>query len=310
LILLWGLRQDRPMARVLAELERRDVPHAFVDQRAVLDSEIELDAGAVVGGTIRVAGRSVDLAAVTAAYVRPYDAWRIGAVARAGRDSPELRHALAFDDTLWLWSELTAARVLNRPSKMAGNQSKPYQAQTIGAHGFRVPDTLLTTDADAVRAFRERHGSVVYKSISGTRSVVSRLSDEDETRIADVAWCPTQFQQYVPGDDHRVHVVGDEVFCARIASQADDYRYSARQGASLSMTTVQLDDDCARRCRELADALGLRLAGIDLRLTPAGEWFCFEVNPSPAFTYYDRDGQGIAEAVTRLLSDGVEARDG
>lgn len=129
---------------------------------------------------------------------------------------------------------------------------------------------------------------------------MARVGADDE-RLADVAWCPTQLQQHVPGDDHRVHVVGDEVFCSRIRSGADDYRYAARDGHAVAMDPVRAPDELAGRCRALADHLGLRLAGIDLRVTPEGEWFCFEVNSSPAFTFYDRHGQGIDRAVARLL---------
>ena len=57
------------------------------------------------------------------------------------------------------------------------------------------------------------------------------------------------------------------------------------------------------RCRVLAASLGLLLAGIALRLTAQGEWYCFEVNPSPAFTYYaSSTNQPIAQAVARMLA--------
>ena len=46
----------------------------------------------------------------------------------------------------------------------------------------------------------------------------------------------------------------------------------------------------------------LHVAGIDLRRTPDGEWFCFEVNPSPAFLYYETaTGLPIAAAIAQLL---------
>ena len=48
--------------------------------------------------------------------------------------------------------------------------------------------------------------------------------------------------------------------------------------------------------------LGLVLSGIDLRRTPAGDYYCFEVNPSPGFIFYERaTGQPISEAVALLL---------
>lgn len=302
MILLWGLREDAPLARVMDVLERSGAPHVFVDQRAVLESEVELTVDGSVGGFVRVGDTAVDLASVTSAYVRPYDSWRIGEVARSGIGSPEGRHALSFDETLWLWAELSPALIVNRPSAMASNSSKPYQAVTIRSHGFAVPETLITTDVEAVRAFHDICGFLVYKSVSGRRSIVSRLTADDETRLGDVAWCPTQFQQYIPGSDYRVHVVGDEVFCARIESGADDYRYSERQGSSVSMTPEALPAEWAHRCRALTASLDFVLAGIDLRRTPGDEWYCFEVNPSPAFTYYDRHREGMAEAVASLLT--------
>jgi glutathione synthase/RimK-type ligase-like ATP-grasp enzyme len=306
-ILLWGLLQDAPLARVYAELQHLGAPVVLVDQRAVLRSGIRIEADDRVRGAIRAGDVEVDLSDVTAAYVRPYDSWRIGAVARAGRDSDECRHASEFDDGLWLWCELTDALVVNQPSRMSGNGSKPRQSAAIRAHGFQVPDTLITTDADAARTFAAGHESVVYKSVSGVRSIVSRLRPDDERLDGDLAWCPTQFQEHVPGVDYRVHVVGDGVFCSRIESGADDYRYAARQGSEVSLEPVCLPDDLADRCRELAAGLGLRLAGIDLRRTPDGAWYCFEVNPSPAFTFYDRHGQGIAGRVARLLQGAVAA---
>jgi D-alanine-D-alanine ligase-like ATP-grasp enzyme len=49
----------------------------------------------------------------------------------------------------------------------------------------------------------------------------------------------------------------------------------------------------------------LAVAGIDLRQNVDGDWYCFEVNPSPAFTYYqEATDQPISRAIARLLADG------
>jgi hypothetical protein len=48
------------------------------------------------------------------------------------------------------------------------------------------------------------------------------------------------------------------------------------------------------------------MAGIDLRWIPYGEWYCFEVNHSPAFNFYQyHTGQPIVTAVTRLFMAGI-----
>jgi glutathione synthase/RimK-type ligase-like ATP-grasp enzyme len=108
----------------------------------------------------------------------------------------------------------------------------------------------------------------------------------------------------VRGNDYRVHVVGDEVYVCELVSEADDYRYVERQGAAVTRRQVDLPGECLDRCRALAAALDLPVAGIDLRRTPDGEWFCFEVNPSPAFSWFDAPDGRIAKGVAALLAEG------
>jgi glutathione synthase/RimK-type ligase-like ATP-grasp enzyme len=252
-----------------------------------------------------VDGTCIDLDEVTAVYWRTYDIGRIaaGLPDRAGDTQAGLvARTRSFEQGMVAWLETVEARVINRPGWMASNNSKPYQAAVMREHGFDVPKTLVTTDPAEALRFWTDHGAVIYKSISGARSVVSRLNRSHIERIDRIAWCPTQFQQFVPGRDVRVHVVGDEVFSCEVVSDADDYRYAAQVAESVQLRACDLPDDVAARCIGLTRALGLVVAGIDLRQAPDGRWFGFEVNPSPGFTYYeDHAGQPIAAAVARLL---------
>ena len=143
---------------------------------------------------------------------------------------------------------------------------------------------------------------VPFGSISGVRSIVSRLTEQRCGNLAEVANCPTQFQQYIPGVDVRVHVAGDAIFATEITSPADDYRYASRAGVGFGMAAATLPPDLEDRCRAMVRGMGLRLAGIDFRRTPTGEWYCLEVNPSPGFTFFEAGtGQPIAAAVANLL---------
>ena len=48
----------------------------------------------------------------------------------------------------------------------------------------------------------------------------------------------------------------------------------------------------------------MEFAGIDLKVTPENEVYCFEVNPSPAFSYYENNtGQPIAEGLAHRLME-------
>ena len=305
MILLWGITADGPLASVRAALAAMATPVAFLDQQEILGTGIELTVDSTLRGVLRLPAMDLPLEAIRAVYARPYDTRRIAAVERAGPDSSEWRHALLCESTLSCWANLTSALVVNRPSAMGSNISKPYQASLIQSWGFDVPDTLVTTDRSAAIAFRERHGTVIYKSISAVRSVVSRLRPEHHDRLADIANCPTQFQEYIEGMDVRVHVVGDDVFGCEIESTADDYRYAGLQDCVLHVRPCEVPVEIADRCRSLAAGLNLAVAGIDLRLRPDGRWYCFEVNPSPGFTFYEGlTGQPIAASIARLLAAG------
>jgi glutathione synthase/RimK-type ligase-like ATP-grasp enzyme len=200
--------------------------------------------------------------------------------------------------------------VVNRLRGGMSNHSKPYQALIVRQCGLRTPPTLVTNDPAAVRAFHAaHHGDVIYKSLSGVRSIVRRLGPDHFARLPFLRHGPAQFQAFIPGDNIRVHTVGDQLFATRVRSTAVDYRYARRDGADVEMAPVDLPPAIAASCLRAARALDLPLAGIDLKLTPDEEWYCFEVNPSPGFLYYEQHtGQPISLALANLLHEGVPAR--
>ena len=97
--------------------------------------------------------------------------------------------------------------------------------------------------------------------------------------------------------------MGDEVFATAACTEATDYRYASRQsGAPAELREAELSDELAAKCVQLSKALDLAFAGIDLKVTPENDVYCFEVNPSPGFSHYEGNtGQPIAAAVARYL---------
>ena len=295
-VLLWGIDGDAPLDQVREALQRHPCRVVFLDQRQDAEVDVTLSVTPTLHGALRLGEACLDLAEVSALYLRPFDPRDLPSC--ADRDG-SFAHALTVQDMLLSWAELTPALVLNRPSDMAANNSKPYQARWIESLGFRIPSTLLTTDPIAAHAFLRRHGRVIYKSISGVRSIVSRVTDEHLGRFENIAACPTQFQEYIDGREYRVHVVHDTVIATEIVSSADDYRYAS----DVQMRAVTLPEAVTSRCRMLARVMRLPLAGLDLRCSSAGEWYCLEVNPSPGFTFFEQHtGQPIAQHLARLLA--------
>lgn len=305
MILLAGIRTEPPLARVAAELDELNVPVAWFDQRQAAEAacRCRIDADGV-RGTLRLGHQTLRLEDVAAVYTRLMDDRFLPELRGLPADAPERAACRRLHDTLSTWFELAPGRVVNRASAMASNNSKPYQAQLIRAVGFDVPETLVTNEPDLVRDFLAAHGPVIYKSVSGTRSIVREVDDDALARLDDIRWCPVQFQAYVEGVDVRVHVIGRQVFATRITSASADYRYAAHGGGlPARLEPARLSELTEQRCVELTERLGLRFSGIDLRITPAGRAVCFEANPCPGYTYFEgHTGQPIARAVARHLA--------
>ena len=295
MILLWGLLEDTTLRPVYEWLMRCHADVLFVNHAAIDRTVAQFATEPTLAHRLRYEGRTWELdREVTAAYLRPYDFRDYGIA--PGVAQPE--HVMATRGTLQHllngWAEHSEAIIINRPSAEATNHSKPGQGLVIAAHGLRTPDSLISNDPDEIRAFQARHGRVVYKSMSSVRSIVQELStDQLEAR----ALGPVLFQARIVGTNIRTHVVGERVFACEIETEGLDYRYAPSR-----LLATTLPEEIARRAVDLTRALGLRVSGIDLIVTPSGEWYCLEVNPNPGFSYYELDRKAvIAEAVGELL---------
>jgi len=303
MILLCGIRSEAPLALVGRALAALGADFRFVHQRDVARYRIAwaVDSGGVAG-TLRLGRERIDLGRVKGVYSRLMDDSLLPELDGLAPDHPARRHARAFHEALFRWTEIAPARVVNRSEPQASNGSKPYQAQLILAHGFLTPPTLITNDPEAVLDFRREHKRIIYKSISGVRSIVRTLEDSDLERLDRIGWCPVQFQAAIEGTNIRVHVVGDSAYASEIESTHLDYRYANREGGKTVLRAVRLPGAIRARCIALAKGLGLPFAGIDLMRSTGGDYYCFEVNPQPAFSYYQANtGQPIAKAVARYL---------
>ena len=308
MILVAGIGSEPPVARAVAAADARGAPYILFDQRRYRHAKLVLgnDTGHV-SGHLDIDGERHDLSRLTGIYLRLMDDHMLPGVRDLAADDPERQRARALHDAFYCLAEVAPCRVANRPRHMLSNQSKPYQADIIRRHGFRIPETLVTNDPEAAYAFwqscRTDGDDVIYKSLSGVRSIVETVDAADIDRLGRLAACPVQFQRRVRGTDIRVHVVGSATFAAEIDSTATDYRYASRQvDAAAELAVAELPPRVAAAAVRLADTLLLPFSGIDLRRTPDGDWYCFEVNPSPAYSYYEsHTGLPIADALVRYL---------
>jgi len=304
MIVVCGGLADAVTELVCARLEACGYPYRLLDLgRYPASFMVHWEwTGGRVEGTIAGPGWQLRLDEISGVYLRSLGAE--GRVPPTGVASEMVPGIYAEAESgLFALLEQLPCTVVNRSRGGMSNHSKPYQALLIEECGFAAPETLVTNDPEEARAFFVEHaGEVIYKSLSGIRSIVRRLSHQQLDRLTLLRQGPAQFQRFVPGDNVRVHVVGERIFATRIRSEAVDYRYAKREGKNCDMREELLTPAMEQACIRIARRLDLLFAGIDLKITPRGEVFCFEVNPSPGFSFYEiGTGQPISAALADLL---------
>jgi len=305
-ILVCGSLADGVTELVCARFEDCRYPYRLLD---ITDStsRYEVDAtlhGERPHGFISAGGWRLDLEDISGVFVRlhaPADRWpQNQAASRAYALDVERRATLiALLDGL-------PCPVINRQLRTMSNYSKPYQALLIRECGFLIPPTVVTNDPAEARHFiASAPGDVIYKALSGEGSIVRTVGANDLERLEKLKGGPAQFQHRIQGENIRVHTVGDRLFPTLVRSDSVDYRHPTSGEMTVEMEPADLPRNVAMACLRLARVMGLELAGIDLMRTLRGDYFCFEVNPAPAFLLYESlAAQKISLALADLLHGG------
>lgn len=301
MILLCGIPSEEPIAKVNQALVKLGAQSVIFSQRQFADAGLEWKfVNRKPAGYLHLFNCSYALEEFRGIYTRFMSERELPEMKKADDSTQEHGHLL--HQSFYEWLEVAEACVVNRHSAMFSNSSKPYQAQIIHRYGLKVPPTLVTNDAQKLREFRERHKRVIYKSISGVRSIVKEFGPEDEERLCLIQYCPVQFQARVDGFDVRVHVIGQRTIATKVLTTGTDYRYAHQEGGNTELESFEIPDSVADSCVRLTAALGLHFSGIDLKFAPDGQVYCFEVNPMPGYSYYESNtGQPISQYLAEYL---------
>ena len=282
-VLLAGIPSEPPLAMVANALSSLQVPFAVFNQRQFVNTEIDFDFSGygAWGLFIHPEGEPTYLHELTGFYTRMTDWHTLPEYMILEEEDAAAVHCRQLHNRIESWQEATHVKVVNPTHAMSSNISKSYQVQLIADY-FPVPDSIVTNDPEYVARFVQEHSRIIYKSTSSERSIVTELDERAIERLDYLPNCPVLFQEYIGGQDIRVHVIGNTVFPTLVESNGTDYRYSQAR-----LMATSLPDAVTERCIELSRSLDLHFSGIDLRLTSEGEYFCFEVNPSPGYSYYE-----------------------
>lgn len=304
MILIIGSPEESHSAFIHEKIRARGEAAAFIDTtRFPLHSTITLSPDRnEVCFFEPVAGKKINLSEVRSVYWRTYTGISVPRSVSAPyeRDMAfrEIESCIGsmfrMMDCLWV----------NSPAAIEMHVYKAHQLQLLHRRHIRVPQTLVTNDAEALREFYERlDGKVIFKPVRGGAHT-ARLTDADfsPARLRELAQAPVQFQELIEGVDVRVYFVGGELFAAEIRSRTLDFR----DDPDAEIVPIDLPAAVAADCVTLANTLGLEMSGIDVRRTPTGEYVFFEGNPAPMFMHFEeRTGYPISERLVDLLIGGT-----
>lgn len=198
---------------------------------------------------------------------------------------------------------------VNQHQADAAAHHKPYQWSIAHALGLRLPKTLVTTKPEAAREFIQRIG--VGKTVF--KAFLASIGDWRETRLVEredldklelVRYAPVIFQEYVPGVDLRITVIGSEIFAAEIDARKTSYPVDMRMAIGEgTFRPVELPGAVADAVLGLQRRLNLDYGAIDMRRTDDGDHVFFEVNPAGQWLFVEqRTGQPISAAMARRLA--------
>ncbi|MEV8462054.1 MULTISPECIES: ATP-grasp domain-containing protein [Streptomyces] len=282
-----GLSSEGTLAHFAAGADGLGVPVRTVDLRAAVEQG---DWWLTLGGDrpARIGEHTLD----------PEGAYycRITDLSALQEDPGQALHWRWLTTALTAWLDHIPGLVVNRPSVRSDNGSKPLHEHALARAGFPVPASVTSSSAERLRAFAAA-GPTLVKAVSGVRAD-SRLLDASDLDGFHPWQGPVHLQRYVEGRDVRAHVVGDRVHAEEIVSTAVDYRTDP----DAVFRPCELPAPLAGRMVRHTAQLGMAFAGWDFKVSADGTHWCLEVNPMPAYDWYDRRlGGAITASLLALL---------
>lgn len=203
---------------------------------------------------------------------------------------------------------------INHPERNRLANSKPAQLYTARRVGLNIPPTMITNDADAARSFiSSMESETVYKSLSqnldielGTAMFTGLLSQAKIANLELIQVTPGIFQQFLPkAYEVRTTIVGDQIFSAKIDSQAHtetkiDWRHLPFE---VEEQPIDLPGDVETKIHAFMQAFGLVYGALDFIVTPDGQYVFLEINPAGQYMWVEaRTGLKITSALVDALA--------
>ena len=190
-------------------------------------------------------------------------------------------------DTLHRLEEM-GVMVFNPSKSIEKAVDKYYTSAILEEEGIKTPRTIVTESfSESMRGYKELGEDIVVKPLFGSLGMgVTRVSNEDIAyrifRALEMTKSVYYLQEFIPnmGFDVRCFVIDGEVVGREIRSNPDDFRYNVAVGGRAEPFEDDIYDELALK---VADAVGLKITGLDILPRNDGEPIVIEANCYPGY---------------------------
>jgi glutathione synthase/RimK-type ligase-like ATP-grasp enzyme len=319
MILIVTNRQDQTADFLILELKRRKAEYLRFNtedfpQRVSIVWELknqELD------GYLAFPNRKLQFSQIKSVwYRRPVNPIPNGDLDDESRNFVTIESLSTLDG---LWRTLACFWV-SKPDNIRIAENKLFQLCQAKQMGFQIPETIVTNDSGAAKAFYLEHGQdIIYKPLrkgrldrGGNESIIftNLVNHEAASQLDKVEYAPTLLQQYVHKQlELRITVIGEQVFAVSLDSQAiPEAKHDWRRALNIGINhqPYKLPLEIEEKCRIYVKKLGLEFGAIDMILTPEGQYVFLEINPNGQWAWIQQVCPGIPlrEAFADLLNHG------
>jgi glutathione synthase/RimK-type ligase-like ATP-grasp enzyme len=311
---------DEHADAVIHELHKRNVavfrfhPEDFPHSCSV---SIDIQDGRIQG-ELRNADHRVAFDEICAAWYRRSKNLYMGATNRTSERLDDYVKAQSTATVVAVCAGLQTLWV-SHPFKLRRGEVKALQLAEASRAGLKVPRTLISNDPAQATTFVDALGST---ACAIKPLIAIGVTDEQGYRLPltttlppghsleSMTLAPTMLQPYVDkAFELRCVVIGEEIFCAKLDSQADEQTRVDWRGGDPEHEVFKLPEEVEASIRRLMGRFELNFASLDMIVTPENEFVFLELNPNGQWLWleYELGLPLVASMADLLTSDHASA---
>ena len=304
MIIILGKEDEAHASHVANALKAKNENYTFLDtSKYPMEILIDWKADEQNSGKITIDNKKINLSDIKSVYWRNFSDVKYE-IFEDGENTEFLSYMIERERRSALHSLFYSLDInwVNSMNAFDLHKKKAYLTNLFKKNGIRVPKTLITNDKEAlVKFYEENNKKIIYKPVLGG-AYTQRITEENLTEeyLNTLKISPVQFQECVEGVDIRVYAFKNTLYSAMIEASTIDFREDSNSKLIQVELPQKIKDDCIKMMK-LAD---LKYSGIDIRLTPQGEYVFIEANPAPMFIHAENvTGFPLTEELVKLLTN-------